>query len=119
MAQQLGDEFDISYAQAHRLTSLVRQFSSHPDYKHLSGESGSEQWREQKRLIFDKLPDTLRGQPGNTVEERWNSLMDELEYQKQAEKGVYLKPWTEETDEKMDSLALNPDRELPGLHQRE
>lgn len=45
--------------------------------------------------------------------------MDELEYQKRAEKGVYLEPWTEETGEKMDSLAQNSDRGLPGLHQRE
>lgn len=34
-------------------------------------------------------------QSGDTIEERWNNLMDELDCQSRADNGVYLIPWSE------------------------
>jgi len=60
------------------------------EYEDVFGEHGSDRdQRLQKRLI-DDLDKSLHEQPGDTIEERWNNLMDDLNCQSRADKGVYL-----------------------------
>ncbi|MDR5673613.1 hypothetical protein RH858_10730 [Halalkaliarchaeum sp. AArc-GB] len=75
----LEDEFDISEDRALRITTLVRLLRGE-GYEDVFGEYGSE--RHQK----------LQEQSGNTIEERWNNLMDELNCQSRADKGIYSSP---------------------------
>lgn len=121
MAGKLREEFDLSSGQALRLTTIIRWFNSNPEYAGVFDEPGSERWREQKRIFIHDLPDVLRAQSGDTLEERWNTLMDELGFQERTERGVYLESWTEQTGEKFDYWTLHPqeDMTLPGLHRRE
>jgi len=69
-------------------------------YDDVFGEHGSDRHRRLKERLIDNLDDSLREQPGETIEQRWNNLMDELDCQERAEKGVYLIPWDEhDTDD--------------------
>ena len=46
-------------------------------------------------FTHDPINKSLLEQPGDTIEERWNNLMDELNCQSRADKGVYLILWEE------------------------
>lgn len=61
-------------------------------------------------MFIDELPETLRDQPGETVEERWNNLMDELQFQARADAGVCLLPWTEYDERKHGHLGVSENR---------
>lgn len=75
-----------------RITSLVRWFAAEPRYEGLFDGKRENEADEWDMLMAD-LPSVLREQSGSTIEERWNTLMDELGYQEMVEGGVYLKHW--------------------------
>lgn len=92
MSIQLEDEFGTAEKRNLRITALVRWFASDPRYEGLfdgNRQDGQHEWS----LLTDDLSNVLREQPGSTIEERWNNLMLELEYQEIVEGGVYLNPW--------------------------
>lgn len=57
------------------------------------GERDSDKHDECVRTLIDDLDESLASQPGETVEERWNNLMDDLGCQTRTDEGVYLVPW--------------------------
>lgn len=90
MVERLEEEFGTSARRNTQMTSLIRLYYSHPDYQQLKEEM-EEDWEKLKR----DLPSLLRKYPGNTIEEKWNRLMDEWGYQEEVDAGVYLRPWDE------------------------
>jgi hypothetical protein len=92
MCMRLEEEFDITEDRALRFTTLVRLLRG-GEYGNVFGAHGSERHRECKTRLIDNLDKSLRKQPGDTVEQRWNNLMDELGCQERADEGVYLVPW--------------------------
>jgi len=99
MCDRLKETFDVCDDRALRLPTLVRYMRGE-GYDDVFGEHGSDRHRRLKERLIDNLDDSLREQPGETIEQRWNNLMDELDCQERAEKGVYLIPWDEhDTDD--------------------
>lgn len=94
MCMRLEEEFGISDDRALRFTTLVRLLRGE-EYENVFGEYGSERHQRLQERLIDDLDKSLREQPGDTIEERWNNLMDELNCQSRADKGVYLIPWEE------------------------
>lgn len=108
MIGDLTEEFDIPDDRALRITSLIRNFISNPEYntfdKHEQLTEVEEitaiydQYIERRDfsyrgLFMTDLPIVLRYLPGETIEERWNHLMETIGYQELADEGVYLLPW--------------------------
>jgi len=91
MCTRLEEEFDISEDRALRITTLVRLFRGE-GYEDVFGEYGSERHQKLQEQLIDELDKSLLEQSGNTIEERWNNLMDELDCQSCADNGVYLIP---------------------------
>ena len=91
MVNRLEREFGTSQQRNTRITTLFRLFASDPRYDRLF--DGTDEWNDEFRMVHDDLPDILRDQPGDTIEERWNNFVDERGYQEYAEAGVYLIPW--------------------------
>lgn len=89
MVTELAAEFETCEDRNLRLTALVRWFASDPDYQAIETTDRPDEWS----MLTDDLPSVLREQPGSTIEERWNHLMDAFEYQDLADGGVYLQPW--------------------------
>jgi len=77
MCMRLEEEFDISEDRALRITTLVRLFRGE-GYEDVFGEYGSERHQKIQEQLIDELDKSLLEQSGNTIEERWNNLMDEL-----------------------------------------
>ncbi|ACV12093.1 hypothetical protein Huta_1924 [Halorhabdus utahensis DSM 12940] len=94
MCDQLEGKFDICDDRALRVTTLVRLLRGE-GRENVFGEHGGERWARHKELLIDRLDESLEDQPGETIEARWNNLMDDLDCQDRAEKGVYLIPWDE------------------------
>lgn len=94
MCLRLEEEFDISEDRALRITTLVRLLRGE-GYEDVFGEYGSERHQKLQEQLIDELDKSLLEQSGNTIEERWNNLMDELDCQSRADNGVYLLPWSE------------------------
>jgi len=94
MCIRLEEEFGVSEDRALRITTLVRLLRGE-GYEDVFGEYGSDRQQRLKKQLIDDLDRSLHEQPGNTIEERWNNLMDELNCQSRADKGVYLIPWEE------------------------
>lgn len=94
MCMRLEEEFDISEDRALRITTLVRLLRGE-GYEDVFGEYGSERHQKLQEQLIDELDKSLLEQSGNTIEERWNNLMDELDCQSRADNGVYLIPWEE------------------------
>jgi hypothetical protein len=94
-ASQLIEEFDISEKRAFRITSLVRLFVSNPEYDDVFAEPRNDKWQRQKTDFITGLTETLKQQPGDTIEERWNNLIDEESIQHRTVNPVYLRPWPE------------------------
>lgn len=95
MCDKLEDRFDICGDRALRLPTLVRFLRGTEGYEDVFGEHGSDRYQRVRRRLISELDESLQEQPGETVEERWNNLMDELDCQSRAERGVYLVPWDE------------------------
>ena len=95
MSMRLEDQFDICDDRALRFTTLVRYFVSGEGYEDVMGPHNTDRHRRLEERLIDDLDESLREQPGESVEARWNNLMDELDCQARAEKGVYLVPWEE------------------------
>jgi len=95
MSMRLEDQFDICDDRALRFTTLVRYFVSGEEYEDVMGPHNTDRHRRLEERLIDDLDESLREQPGESVEARWNNLMDELDCQARAEKGVYLVPWEE------------------------
>lgn len=89
MVRDLEGEFGTCPERNVRITSLVRWFVSNPRYEGLLEDSQT----DESRMLTDDLPRVLREQPGDSIEERWNNLMDELGYPEKVEAGVYLQSW--------------------------
>ncbi len=87
MCMQLEEEFGVSEDRALRITTLVRLLRGE-GYEGVFGEYGTERHEQVQKQLIDDLDKSLREQPGDTIEERWNSLMDELDCQSRADKGV-------------------------------
>lgn len=96
--QELVEAFGISDDRALRITTLVRMFVSDPTYDAVFADHGTDQWAEQKQRFIDDLPRTLKAQPGDTVEARWNTLMDARDIPNRTDEPVYLKPWPDIKD---------------------
>lgn len=94
MCERLEAEFGISEDRSIRFTTLVRLMRGE-GYEDVFGPHGTEQHRMMNEKLIENLDESLKDQLGETVEQRWNSLMDELECGQHAEKGVYLIPWEE------------------------
>jgi len=94
MCMRLEEEFSVSGDRALRITTLVRLLRGE-EYEGVFGEYGSECHEKVQKQLIDDLNKSLHEQPGDTIEERWNNLMDELNCQSRADKGVYLIPWEE------------------------
>lgn len=94
MCHRLEETFDICPDRSIRFTTLVRQLRLE-QYGNVFGDHGSDRHQRLTEALIDELDESLREQPGETVEQRWNNLMDELDCQSRAEKGVYLVPWEE------------------------
>lgn len=94
MCIRLEEEFGVSEDRALRITTLVRLLRGE-GYEDVFGEYGSDRQQRLKKQLIDDLDRSLHEQSGNTIEERWNNLMDELNCQSRADKGVYLIPWEE------------------------
>jgi hypothetical protein len=100
MCHKLENKFDICGDRALRFTTLVRYLRGTGGYEGAFGERGTERHQRVRRRLISELDESLHEQPGETVEQRWNNLMDELDCQSRAEKGVYLVPWDEyDTDD--------------------
>ena len=91
---RLEEEFDISEDRALRITTLVRLLRGE-GYEDVFGEYGSERHQKLQEQLIDDLDKSLLKQSGDTIEERWNNLMDDLDCQSRADEGVYLIPWEE------------------------
>lgn len=91
MCMRLEEEFNISEDRALRITTLVRLLRGE-GYGDVFGEYGSERHQKLQEQLIDELDKSLLKQSGNTIEERWNNLMDELDCQSRADNGVYLIP---------------------------
>ena len=70
------------------------------------GEYGTERHEQVQKRLIDDLDKSLRELPGDTIEERWNSFMDELDCQSRADKGVYLIPWKEYDSDDWQNLVV-------------
>jgi len=99
ICMDLEEEFGICNERALRVTTLVRMMVGEDGYDEVFGEHGSEQHQTHQELLIDELDISLKRQEGDNIEERWNSLMDSLDCQSRAEKGVYLIPWGEYDDD--------------------
>lgn len=109
---RLEEEFDISEDRALRITTLVRLLRGE-GYEDAVGEYGSERHQKLQEQLIDELDKSLLGQSGNTIEERWNNLMDELDCQSRADNGVYVIPWSEhEADDWQSPGVTSSAREL-------
>jgi len=95
MCLTLEERFDVCDDRALRLTTLVRYFVSGEGYEDVLGPHDSDRHRRLTEQLIDDLDESLHKQPGETIEARWNNLMEELDCQARAEKGVYLIPWEE------------------------
>lgn len=104
-ANQLEAEFGICTDRALRFTTLVRFFVSKPEYEGVLAEIENE-----NRMLIHELPQTLRNQPGDTVEDRWNTLMDELDAQQHVDAGVYFVPWAEHDPDHMHDPGVTTER---------
>ena len=91
---RLEEEFGISDDRALRITTLVRLLRGE-GYEDVFGEYGSERHQKLQEQLIDNLDKSLLKQSGDTIEVRWNNLMDELDCQSRADEGVYLIPWEE------------------------
>lgn len=109
MCMELEAQFNVSGDRALRITTLVRQFTA-PGYDGVMGEHGSDQFYRHKTQLIDRLDESLAEQPGESIEERWNNLMDELNCQNRAENGVYLIPWDEHDSEDWRDLGVSRTR---------
>jgi hypothetical protein len=98
MCLTLEDRFDIHGDRSVRLTTMVRFLRGEGAF----GEYDSDQYEEHVHQLIDNLDDSLATQPGETVEERWNNLMDDLGCQARTERGVYLIPWDDHEAEAWD-----------------
>ncbi|WP_254824888.1 hypothetical protein [Haloglomus halophilum] len=94
MCIRLEEEFEVSEDRALRITTLVRLLRGE-GYEDVFGEHGSDRHQRLQKRLIDDLDKSLHEQPGDTIEERWNNLMDELNCQSRADKGVYLISWEE------------------------
>jgi len=97
--QEFNEAFGVTEERALRITNLVRSFVSDPTYEEVLADRGTDQRRSQRQDFIDEITRTLQNQPGDTIEERWNNLMDEREIPERVEQPVYLKPWTDIDDE--------------------
>lgn len=95
MCRELEETFDVCDDRALRVTTLVRMLRGTDGYEEVFGPHGSDRHRRHKTRLIDRLDESLQEQPGETIEDRWNNLMDELNCQARAENGVYLIPWDE------------------------
>lgn len=77
MCMRLEEEFGVSEDRVLRITTLVRLLRGE-GYEDVFGEYGSERHQKVQKRLIDYLNKTLREQSGDTIEERWNNLMDEL-----------------------------------------
>ncbi|MFY4814621.1 hypothetical protein ACOJIV_18280 [Haloarcula sp. AONF1] len=89
IAKDLEAEFGTCIERSVRLTSLIRWFASNPEYREIDQLEREGEWD----VLTVDLPTVLRDQPGSSIEERWNTLMDKFGYQELADGGVYLQPW--------------------------
>lgn len=105
MCMRLEEEFSVSEDQALRITTLVRLLRGE-EYEDVFGEYGTERHEQVQKRLIDDLDKSLSEQPGDTIEERWNSLMDELDCQSRADKGVYLIPWEEHDSDDWQNLIV-------------
>jgi hypothetical protein len=93
MCQKLERTFDICPDRALRLTTMVRLLRGAEGYESVFGVHDSDRHDRLKKQLIDNLDESLEAQPSETVEARWNNLMDELDCPSRADKGVYLVPW--------------------------
>lgn len=98
MCITLEERFDIHSDRSVRLTTMVRLLRGEGAF----GEHGSDQHEEHVRRLIDDLDESLAAQPGETVEEHWNNLMDDLGCQARTDEGVYLIPWDDHDAETWD-----------------
>lgn len=91
MVTEFHEEFDVCPERTLRITSLVRGFVSDGVF----GDHGSKRWERQHELFVQDLVETLRDQPGDTIEEKWNNLITEQGIQNRTEQPVFLEPWAE------------------------
>jgi hypothetical protein len=92
--RELEAEFGICNDRALRLTTLIRYFSE-DGYRGLLGEHGTPERDRRWQRLKAHLAGELRAREGETIEARWNELMDDMDTQARAERGVYLIPWEE------------------------
>lgn len=92
MCRDLEDEFDICGDRALRLTTLIRRFG-HPEYEGILGDH--EEHRDKWPLFRDYLVREIRQRDGETIEQRWNTFIDDVGYPDEVEGEVYLIPWDE------------------------
>lgn len=95
MCLELEETFDICGDRALRITTLVRLLRGGEGYEDVFGPHGSDRHHRHKAQLIDALDESLRNQPGETIETRWNNLMEALDCQARADNGVYLIPWEE------------------------
>ena len=110
MCIELEKQFGICDDRALRFTTLVRYFVSGERYEDVMGPHDSARHRRLKERLIDNLDRSLQEQPGETAETRWNNLMDELDCQARAEKGVYLVPWEEHDADVWQKLGVSSTR---------
>ncbi|WP_233735733.1 hypothetical protein [Halonotius aquaticus] len=91
MCMRLEEKFAINEDRVLRITTLVRLLRGE-GYEDIFVEYGSNRHQKLQEQLIDELDKSLLKQSGNTIEERWNNLMDELNCQSRADKGVYLIP---------------------------
>jgi hypothetical protein len=103
----MEERFDICDDRALRLTTLVRYFVSAKGYEDVMGVHDTDRHRRLKEQLIDDLDESLYRQPGETIEARWNNLMEELDCQARAEKGVYLIPWEEHNTDDWQSPGVS------------
>jgi len=109
MSERLNREFGTKGERNLRVTSLIRWFVSDPRYQDISDDPQ----QSDLQSLIDDLPEILREQPGDTLEQRWNHLMYEWGYQEKVDAGVYLVPWEDYDDENYDPQVTRspPNRE--------
>jgi len=108
---EFDEVFGVGEERALRITNLVRAFVSDPAYDDVLAERGTDQRRAQQQAFIDEVTRTLQNQAGNTIEERWNNLMDEREIPERVEQPVYLEPWTEIDDDPKYTMGLTRTRD--------
>jgi hypothetical protein len=84
---EIKSTIETSQERALRVTYAVRAVINGPDREVIREEIGKE---EVKDTFFSNLADSLNSQPGSSVEERWNNLVEEYNLPKITEKGVYI-----------------------------